>query len=147
VYENLAFPLKMRKRAADEIPSQIKSTAGQLGVQDLLDRMPNTLSGGQRQRVALGRALVRQPKVFLLDEPFAHLDAHLRRRLREELRRLRQTWTATTLFVTHDQREAMLLGDRVAVMNNGEIQQFDTPERIRESPATDFVAGFVTDEY
>jgi multiple sugar transport system ATP-binding protein len=147
VYENLAFPLKMRNRPADEIKSLVKSTASQLDVGDLLERMPNTLSGGQRQRVAIGRALVRKPKVFLLDEPFSHLDAHLRRQLREELKRLRTDWTATTLFVTHDQREAMMLGDRVAVMNDGEILQFDVPQEIRDSPATDFVASFVTDEY
>ena len=147
VYENLAFPLKMRNRSADEINSLVKSTASQLDVGDLLRRKPNTLSGGQRQRVAIGRALVRKPKVFLLDEPFSHLDAHLRRQLREELKRLRTDWTATTLFVTHDQREAMMLGDRVAVMNDGEILQFDVPQAIRDSPATDFVASFVTDEY
>ena len=147
VYENLAFPLKMRRHPADEIKSTVESTASQLGVEEMLDRMPNTLSGGQRQRVAIGRALVRKPKVFLMDEPFSHLDAHLRRQLREELNQLRQNWTATTLFVTHDQREAMMLGDRVAVMHEGEIHQFDKPSRIRESPATEFVASFVADEY
>lgn len=147
VYENLAFPLRMRRHPTDELTSIVRSTAAQLGVGNLLDRMPNTLSGGQRQRVALGRALVRKPKVFLLDEPFSHLDAHLRRQLRAELQRLRPEWAATTLFVTHDQREAMMLGDRVAVMSEGEIHQLDAPDKIRESPATSFVESFVADEY
>lgn len=144
---NLAFPLKMRGRTSEEITSVTQSIAAQLGLEKLLDRMPNSLSGGQRQRVALGRALVRNPKVFLLDEPFSHLDAHLRRQLREELRLLRKDWTATTLFVTHDQREAMSLGDRVAVMHDGEILQFDSPNQIRAAPANDFVAEFLADEY
>lgn len=147
VFENLAFPLRMRNVPLDEIKSLVQSTASQLGVADMLERMPNTLSGGQRQRIALGRALVRKPKVFLLDEPFSHLDTHLRRQLREELIRLRKDWTATTLFVTHDQREAMLLGDRVAVMNEGEIHQFDVPHKIKTEPANEFVASFVTDEF
>lgn len=147
VRANLSFPLEMRQQSKDEITPQVEATAKQIGIDELLDRMPNTLSGGQRQRVAIGRALVRKPKVFLLDEPFSHLDAHLRRQLREEVMRLRQNWDATTLFVTHDQREAMLLGDRVAVMRDGAILQFDEPNRIRESPSSDFVAQFITDEY
>ena len=147
VGENLAFPLKMRKHPNDEIKTLIDTTSEQLGIKDLLDRMPNTLSGGQRQRVALGRALVRKPKVFLLDEPFSHLDAHLRRQLRKELLEIRSLSKASWLFVTHDQREALLLGDRVAVMSEGEIQQFDTPERIQQAPANDLVASFFEDEY
>lgn len=147
VAENLAFPLKMRDRPSSERRSLVRATAEQLGIGDLLDRMPNTLSGGQRQRVAIGRALVRKPKVFLLDEPFSHLDAHLRRQLRQELLELRPNWQATWLFVTHDQREAMMLGDRVAVMNEGQIQQFATPDQIRSKPANEFVANFMIDEY
>ena len=147
VRENLSFPLKMRNRPAGESQTLVVATAQQLGIHDLLDRMPNTLSGGQRQRVAIGRALVRKPKVFLLDEPFSHLDAHLRKQLRQELLELRQNWQATWLFVTHDQREAMMLGDRVAVMNEGRIQQFSTPDQIRDEPANDFVASFMIDEY
>ena len=147
VRENLSFPLKMRKVTSGEIRSTVQRTAEQMGVDDLLDRMPSTLSGGQRQRVAIGRALVRDPKVFLFDEPFSHLDPHLRRQLRNELLTLRQNWTATTLFVTHDQREAAMLGDRVAVMNEGRLLQFDSATAIRESPADDFVKQFVQDEY
>ena len=146
VEENLSFPLRMRNRPTDEIKSLVESTSQQLGIDDLLARMPNTLSGGQRQRVAIGRALVRKPKVFLLDEPFSHLDAHLRRQLRKDLVELRKSWDATWLFVTHDQREAMLLGDRVAVMGDGQIHQFDTPDRIREQPANDFVTEFLGDD-
>jgi len=147
VEENLSFPLKMRNHPPGDRQSLIKATAEQLGIFDLLDRMPNTLSGGQRQRVAIGRALVRKPKVFLLDEPFSHLDAHLRRQLRQELLELRPKWQATWLFVTHDQREALMLGDRVAVMNAGQIQQFATPDQIRTEPANEFVANFMIDEY
>ena len=147
VFENLAFPLRMRNRPSEEITSLVGTTASQLGVGEMLERMPNTLSGGQRQRIAIGRALVRKPKVFLLDEPFSHLDAHLRRQMREELMRLRKDWTATTLFVTHDQREAMMLGDRVAVMNEGKILQLDAPDKIRSEPANAFVADFVSDEF
>ena len=108
---------------------------------------PHQFSGGQRQRVAIGRALVRKPKVFLLDEPFSHLDAHLRRQLRKDLLELRKNWNATWLFVTHDQREAMMLGDRVAVMGDGRIHQFDTADQIREQPANEFVTEFLCDEY
>lgn len=147
VEENLSFPLRMRNRPTDEIQSLVESTAKQLGIDDLRDRMPDTLSGGQRQRVAIGRALVRNPKVFLLDEPFSHLDAHLRKQLRKDLSELRKNSNATWLFVTHDQREAMLLGDRVAVMSEGQILQFDSADRIHEQPATDFVAEFMCDEY
>ena len=147
VAENLAFPLKMRNRPTDEITSLVESTAEQLGITDLRERMPDTLSGGQRQRVAIGRALVRKPKVFLLDEPFSHLDAHLRRQLRKDLLELRKNWNATWLFVTHDQREAMMLGDRVAVMGDGRIHQFDTADQIREQPANEFVTEFLCDEY
>lgn len=146
-FENMAFPLRMRGVTREEITETVTGVAKQLSVDTLLDRMPSSLSGGQRQRVALGRALARKPSVFLLDEPFSHLDPRLRRQLRQELRKLRQDWQATTLFVTHDQREALLLGDRVAVMKDGAIQQFDRPDVISQSPANAFVAEFLLDEY
>ena len=147
VFENMAFPLKMRQKPEDEINKLVDQTARQLGVHELFERMPGTLSGGQRQRVAIGRALVRRPRVFLLDEPFSHLDPHLRRQLREEVIQLRKAWDATVLFVTHDHREAMLLGDRVAVMNAGQLLQFDVPEKIRDTPANEFVADFISPEF
>lgn len=146
-YENMAFPLRMRGMRREEIEANVMNVAKQLSVDTLLDRMPSSLSGGQRQRVALGRALTRKPAVFLLDEPFSHLDPHLRRQLRLELKKHREDWQTTTLFVTHDQREALLLGDRVAVMRDGAIQQFDRPAQIRQSPANEFVAEFLRDEY
>ena len=147
VFENIAFPLQMRDRPADEVKSLVERTAEQLGVAELLTRLPATLSGGQRQRVAIGRALVRRPKIFLLDEPFSHLDPHLRKQLREQVLRLRADWEATVLFVTHDHREAMLLGDRVAVMNEGKLLQFDVAKKIQEAPASDFVREFVSPEF
>ncbi len=147
VFENMAFPLKMRKVADSEIQSRVETMAAQVQVAEFMDRRPGTLSGGQRQRVALGRALVRAPAVFLLDEPFSHLDPHLRRQLRTEIMELRKSWSATTLFVTHDQREAMLLGDRVAVMHEGKLLQLGTPEEIKNAPSNDFVAEFLADEY
>ena len=139
VSENLAFPLRMRKVAPEEIVRRVAQVADQLSVTDLLTRKPDTLSGGQRQRVALGRALIRRPKVFLLDEPFSNLDAHLRRQLREELRHIRRQWTATTIFVTHDQHEAMSLGDRVAVMSHGQIHQCDRPQQLLACPANRWI--------
>ncbi len=145
VRKNLEFPLSVRSLPQPKTKATAERVAEQLGVGELLDRYPETLSGGQRQRVALGRALVREPAVFLLDEPFSHLDAHLRRQLQQEMKALRKYWTATTLFVTHDLREAMLLGDRIAVMCDGEIHQFATPEKIRNEPATDFVAQFIAE--
>ncbi len=145
VSENLAFPLRMREVATEEIVRRVAQVADQLGITDLLTRKPATLSGGQRQRVALGRAFVRRPKVFLLDEPFSNLDAHLRRQLREELRHIRRQWTATTILVTHDQHEAMSLGDRVAVMSAGQIHQCDSPQQLLACPANQFVGSFIGD--
>lgn len=145
VSENLAFPLRMREVATEEIVRRVAQVADQLGITDLLMRKPATLSGGQRQRVALGRAFVRRPKVFLLDEPFSNLDAHLRRQLREELRHIRRQWTATTILVTHDQHEAMSLGDRVAVMSAGQIHQCDSPQQLLACPANQFVGSFIGD--
>ena len=141
----LSQVLTVRKLPKTETQAAAERVAEKLGVAELLDRYPETLSGGQRQRIALGRALVREPAVFLLDEPFSHLDAHLRRQLRNELAELRKQWTATTVFVTHDLQEAMSLGDRVAVMCDGEIHQFATPEQIRAEPATEFVAQFIAE--
>ncbi len=145
VIGNLAFPLRMRGFSRQDISQRVTSVAEQLGVSELLSRMPNTLSGGQRQRVALGRALVRSPRLFLFDEPFSNLDAHLRRQLRDEFRRIRREWTVTTIFVTHDQQEAIALGDRVAVMHQGEILQCDTPRQLLDYPANRFVASFIGD--
>lgn len=142
VRQNLEFPLRMRSQATDQREQAVTEIAKRMGIGDLLQRDPATLSGGQRQRVALGRALVRQPAVFLLDEPFSHLDIHLRRQLCNELLEWRKEWTATTLFVTHDLREAMLLGDRIIVMDAGAIQQIGTPEQLRRQPSTEFVATF-----
>jgi len=143
VFDNLAFPLRMRKFPKAEVEKLVRQASETVGVAEYLRRMPNTLSGGQRQRVAIGRAVVRNPQVLLLDEPFSHLDTHLRRQLRQELCQLHQNWNATILFVTHDQQDAMSLADRVAVMNQGTIDQFDTPQRIRQQPANEFVANFV----
>ncbi len=143
VQENLSFPLRMRNQTSDEIEVLVSATAEQLGIADMMDRMPATLSGGQRQRVALGRALVRKPKVFLLDEPFSNLDAHLKRQLRDDLLTIRKNSEATWLFVTHDIQEALQLGDRIAVMHDGRIQQFDTSDQLLSSPANDFVQDFV----
>ena len=145
VFDNLAFPLRMRHVAKHEVRQRIATVAAQFGIEDLLQRKPHTLSGGQRQRVALGRALVRQPKLFLLDEPFSHLDAHLRGQLRDELRQMKRHWRTTTIFVTHDQQEAMLLGDRVAVMSAGQIRQCDPPQLLLDKPADRLVASFIGD--
>lgn len=145
VRQNLEFPLSVRNTSQEEISARVERVARQYGIDEWLDRDPATLSGGQRQRVALGRAMVREPVVCLLDEPFAHLDVHLRRQLQKELQILKHAWSATTIFVTHDLQEAMLLGDRVAVMCEGVLHQFDTPERIRDRPATGFVAEFLHD--
>ena len=141
--ENLGLGLKLRGVAREEIQQRVASVAAVLGIEDCLRRKPGELSGGQRQRVALGRALVRQPKVLLLDEPFAHLDAPLRRELRRELLRLHREQNLTTILVTHDQAEALALGQRVAVMNWGRLEQVATPEELRAKPATKFVAEFL----
>jgi multiple sugar transport system ATP-binding protein len=143
VYRNLAFPLQMRRIAKAEIDAKIRAAARVLDITHLLERRPRELSGGQQQRVALGRALVRDPKVFLMDEPLSNLDAKLRVQMRAELKRFHQDLGATIVYVTHDQLEAVTMADRMAVMQGGVMQQYDTPERVFESPVNLFVAGFV----
>jgi multiple sugar transport system ATP-binding protein len=143
VEQNLAFGLRMRKLPKDEIARRVHEAAETLGIQDLLGRKPRALSGGQRQRVALGRALVREPHVFLMDEPLSNLDAKLRVQTRSEIKRIQHEVGTTTVYVTHDQVEAMTMGDRVAVMNDGVLEQVDEPTAIYERPANTFVAGFV----
>lgn len=141
--ENLAFGLKLRNAATADIEARVNETATQLGIKDCLSRRPSELSGGQRQRVALGRGLIRRPKVLLLDEPFANLDAPLRRELRRELQRLHRELGLTLLLVTHDQSEALALGQRVAVMNAGRLEQVAPPDVLRAAPASPFVAAFL----
>jgi len=143
VYDNMAFGLKLRGVPKAEIDRRVKQVAEILGIADLLDRKPRQLSGGQRQRVALGRAIVREPKVFLMDEPLSNLDAKLRVQTRAELKKLHQALKTTTIYVTHDQVEAMTMGTRIAVMNRGVLQQVDTPQNVYEHPANIFVAGFI----
>ena len=145
VHENIAFPLRARGRALDDakIDAMVTGVAGKLGIGELLARYPKELSGGQQQRVALGRAMVREPKVFLLDEPLSNLDARLRLRMRRDLKALHDALGATIVYVTHDQAEAMTLSTRVAVFNHGRLQQFDTPEAIYHRPANIFVGNFV----
>ena len=143
VYGNLAFPLKMRKLPKDEIDKKVKEVAKLLRIEELLDRKPKQLSGGQQQRVALGRALVRTPKVFLMDEPLSNLDAKLRVYMRAELKKLQRDLKITTIYVTHDQAEAMAMADRIAVMNKGKILQYSEPHNVYEKPANLFVAGFI----
>lgn len=143
VYKNMAFGLKLRKTPKAEIDQRVRHAAEILGITDYLDRKPRALSGGQRQRVALGRAIVRAPKCFLFDEPLSNLDAKLRVETRAELKRLHHRLNTTTLYVTHDQEEAMTLGDRVVVMSGGLIQQADTPLSVYNRPANRFVAAFV----
>lgn len=158
VYENIAFGLKLRelksifwqlgnwskaKEVRADIDRRVKETAAMLGIEGLLQRLPKQLSGGQRQRVALGRAIVRKPDVFLMDEPLSNLDAKLRIQTRAELIRLHRQLATTTVYVTHDQVEAMTMGQRITVMNEGVVQQCDTPERIYNEPANKFVAGFI----
>lgn len=143
VYENLAFGLKLRKYDKQEIGSRVQHAAAILGIDKLLDRKPKALSGGQRQRVALGRAIVRQPKVFLFDEPLSNLDANLRVQMRTEISRLHHQLQTTMIYVTHDQIEAMSMGDRIVVMKDGVVQQVDTPLSIYHHPANRFVAGFI----
>lgn len=143
VFDNMAFPLKARRVARPEIARTVKNVAGTLGIQALLDRLPKQLSGGQRQRVALGRAMVRSPRVFLMDEPLSNLDAKLRIQMRAELRHLHETLKTTTVYVTHDQAEAMTLSDRVAVLKDGVLQQYGTPREVYGEPANLFVAGFL----
>ena len=143
VFQNIAFPLEIRKKSKSEIEKRVKTTAELLGISQLQDRKPRQLSGGQRQRVALGRAIVREPKIFLMDEPLANLDAKLRVRMRVELKKLHQKLGTTTVYVTHDQVEAMSLGDRVAVLKDGILQQVDTPRELYDAPKNTFVAGFI----
>jgi len=143
VYDNLAFGLKVRKAPREEIRRRVTETAERLGLAELLKRRPHELSGGQRQRVALGRAIVRQAAAFLLDEPLSNLDASLRARMRVELKDLHRRLGATMVYVTHDQTEAMALGDRVVVMKDGEVQQIADPATLRAHPANAFVAEFV----
>ena len=143
VYDNMAFPLKLRKLPKDEIDKKVREAAETLGITQYLDRKPKALSGGQRQRVAIGRAIVREPKVLLMDEPLSNLDAKLRNQMRAEIIKLRQKIDTTFMYVTHDQNEAMTLGDRIVVMKDGEVQQIGTPQEVFETPANLFVAGFI----
>jgi multiple sugar transport system ATP-binding protein len=143
VYENLAFGLRMRKVPKVEQRRRVEEIAGILGLRELLGRRPAQLSGGQRQRVAMGRAIVREPKAFLMDEPLSNLDAKLRVQMRAEIARIQQTLKVTTLYVTHDQVEAMTMGHRVAVMRDGVLQQVATPQRLYDAPVNLFVASFV----
>ncbi len=142
VFDNLAFALKLRKLPADEIRERVTRVARSLGIEEYLDRKPKALSGGQRQRVAIGRAVVRDPKVFLFDEPLSNLDAKLRGEMRREIARIHQRSTTTSVYVTHDQIEAMTLADRIVVLRDGELQQVGTPMEIYDRPANRFVAGF-----
>src|SRR5438477_1378224 len=139
----MAFGLKLRNRMRADIDSRVRKAADMLGLDQVLDRKPRQLSGGQRQRVALGRALVREPAAFLLDEPLSNLDAKLRLQTRAEIARLHLRLAATMIYVTHDQIEAMTLGDRIVVLDAGRIQQIDTPLNLYRHPASRFVAGFM----
>jgi len=143
VYDNLAFGLKLRKTPKDEIKRRVADAGKILGLDQLLDRKPKALSGGQRQRVALGRAIVREPSVFLMDEPLSNLDAKLRVETRANIARLHQRLGTTTVYVTHDQVEAMTMGDRIAVMRDGLLQQVGTPQDLYDHPSNVFVAGFI----
>lgn len=143
VYENMAFGLKLRKTPKDEINRRVNQAAEVLGITDLLQRKPRQLSGGQRQRVAVGRAIVREPKVFLFDEPLSNLDAKLRVQMRTEISKLHQRLQTTFIYVTHDQVEAMTMATRIAVINKGKLQQIDSPQNLYDRPANLFVAGFI----
>lgn len=143
VYDNMAFGLKLRKTPKDEIDKKVHDAAKILDLEHLLDRKPKALSGGQRQRVAMGRAIVRSPKVFLMDEPLSNLDAKLRGQMRVEISKLHQRLETTIIYVTHDQTEAMTLGTRIVVMKDGIIQQVDTPQNLYDMPCNMFVAGFI----
>ena len=143
VAQNMAFGLKLRKTPPAEISRRVEETAALLGLSDLLDRKPRALSGGQRQRVAMGRAIVREPAAFLMDEPLSNLDAKLRVQMRAEITRLHQRLGTTTLYVTHDQTEAITMADRVAVMRDGRLQQLDAPAALYDDPVNLFVAGFI----
>ena len=143
LYDNMAFGLKLSGKPKSEIDTAVRNAAELLGIEHLLDRRPKTLSGGQRQRVAIGRAIVRQPSVFLFDEPLSNLDAALRVRMRYEFARLHKRLKTTTIYVTHDQVEAMTLADRIAIMDKGRVEQLGTAEELYERPASLFVAGFI----
>jgi multiple sugar transport system ATP-binding protein len=143
VYDNMGFGLKLRKLPKEEIDKRVREAAGILGLEDFLQRKPKALSGGQRQRVAMGRAIVREPKAFLMDEPLSNLDAKLRVQMRSEIARIQHELRVTTLYVTHDQVEAMTMGDRVAVIRKGVLQQVDTPQFLYDHPNNLFVAGFI----
>lgn len=143
VFDNIAFPLKIRKYPMSEIKKRVHEVAMLLRIDDLLDRYPRQLSGGQQQRVALARALVRNPKVFLMDEPLSNLDAKLRVYMRAELKKLQKDLKITTIYVTHDQVEAMTMADRIAVINEGRVQQIGTPDELYHKPSNIFVAGFI----
>ncbi len=143
VYDNLAFALKIRKVSPDDIKKRVRQVAALLDIERFLDRRPAQLSGGQRQRVALGRALVRNPAVFLMDEPLSNLDALLRVNTRTEIKRLQRELGKTTIFVTHDQEEAMVLSDHIAIMRDGVLQQYSSPHETYTAPANTFVAGFI----
>ena len=145
VYDNMAYPLRVQKYKEDEIKKRVNRTAEILDIKELLDRWPRQLSGGQKQRVAIGRAIVRDPKVFLLDEPISHLDAKLRTHMRGELKRLHRDLDATMVYVTHDQLEGMTMADRIAIMNLGVLQQVGTPDEVFNHPKNKFVAGFIGD--
>jgi multiple sugar transport system ATP-binding protein len=143
VFDNMAFGLKLRKVPSNEIKQRVQRAAEMLGIEALLDRKPRQLSGGQRQRVALGRAIVREPQVFLFDEPLSNLDAKLRVQTRSEISKLHQRLATTFIYVTHDQTEAMTMASRIAVIKSGELQQLDTPQRLYDFPDNVFVAGFI----
>ena len=143
VRQNLEFPLKLRKVPQAEIDERVSEAAEILGITQYLERKPKALSGGQRQRVAIGRAIVREPKVLLMDEPLSNLDAKLRNQMRAEIIKLRQRINTTFIYVTHDQTEAMTLGDRIVIMKDGEVQQIGTPQEVFNSPVNTFVAGFI----
>ena len=143
VYENMSFGLKLRKMPKEEIDKKVRDAAKVLDIEQLLDRKPKALSGGQRQRVALGRAIVRDPKVFLMDEPLSNLDAKLRVQTRTEIKKLHEKLETTFIYVTHDQTEAMTMGDRIVIMKDGIVQQVATPMEVYNNPANVFVAGFI----
>lgn len=143
VYDNMAFALKLRKMPKDEIDRRVREAAAILDITQYLDRKPKALSGGQRQRVAIGRAIVREPQVFLMDEPLSNLDAKLRNQMRAEIIKLRQRINTTFIYVTHDQTEAMTLGDRIVIMKDGFVQQIGTPQQVFDTPVNLFVAGFI----
>ncbi len=143
VFDNIAFPLKLKKVPKNEIRNRVVRVARMLGIYELLDRKPGQLSGGQQQRVALARALVKEPDIFLMDEPLSNLDAKLRIQMRAELKHLQRELGITTIYVTHDQVEAMTMSDRIAVLNKGKLQQYGTPDELYNRPANLFVAGFI----